>query len=189
MFNTRLTFAIVFVSLLTGCSSMPTEIALGSKVYSAQNAGLVVGALIEGGPYGTWLEFREINTDKNYGWGAKDYYSAWLPAGEYEVQALGSRRGVMGPYSSPLRFNVKQGEINYLGEMVYDCQSPARPTALYGVQSCGFLAMGKCSVPHPTAGVCVVNRQEQTIRTFLKKHPDHADMPVRSSVMSMHVER
>jgi Holliday junction resolvase-like predicted endonuclease len=35
----------------------------------------------------------------------------------------------------------------------------------------------------------VVNRQEQTIRTFLKKHPDHADMPVRSSVMSMHVER
>lgn len=184
MLKSRQALAIAFTGLLAGCSSMPAEMALDSKVYSAQNAGLVVGALIEGGPYGTWLEFHDINTGKDYGWGAKNYYSAWLPAGEYEVKALGSRRGVMGPYSTPLRFNVKQGEINYLGEMVYDCQSPARPTALYGVQNCGFLALGTCSIPNASAGICVVNRQAQAIRAFLKKNPDHAHMPVRTSVMS-----
>lgn len=186
MLKVRLFLVIFFAGLQVGCSSMPADMTLDSKEYSAQNAGLVVGALIEGGPYGTWLEFRDINTDKSYGWGAKDYYSAWLPDGDYEVRELGARRGVMGAYSGSLRFTVKRGHINYLGEMVYSCPPPARPAALYGVKSCGFLALGKCSVPSPTESICIVDRQEQAIRSFLKKHPEYLDMPVRSSVMAKH---
>ncbi|WP_231570157.1 MULTISPECIES: hypothetical protein [Pseudomonas] len=162
---------------------MPEEMGLDSKVYSEKNAGLVVGAMVNSGPYGTWLEFRNIKTDKRFGWGAKDYYSVWLPAGEYEVSSLGSRRGVMDPYSSPLRFSVAQGQLNYVGELVYGCPSESRPAALYGVRNCGLLALGSCSVPSPSVGVCTVDRQQQTLRRFLKMHPEFADMPVRSAVM------
>lgn len=128
--------------------------------------------------------FRDIKTGKTYGWGAKDYYSAWLPAGQYEVSALGSRRGVMGPYQAPLRFDVVQGQINYLGEMVYGCSASTRPEALYGVKSCGFLALGTCSVPSPTVGVCIVDRQAQAVRSFLRKNPERSTLPVRSSLMA-----
>ncbi|MGE8496073.1 MAG: hypothetical protein ACN6O6_01085 [Pseudomonas sp.] len=175
--------AICLAGALAGCASMPEEMALDSTVHSEANAGLVVGALIEGGPYGTWLEFRDINTGKTYGWGAKNYYSAWLPAGEYEVSSLGSRRGVMGPYLKPLRFSVTQGQINYLGELVYGCPSSSRPDAVYGVKNCGFLALGSCSVPSPDVSICIVNRQEQAVRSFLLKNPDRADLPVRASLM------
>lgn len=176
--------AICLVGAMAGCSTMPEEMAVNSTVQSEANAGLVVGALIQGGPYGTWLEFRDIKTGKTYGWGAKDYYSAWLPAGQYEVSALGSRRGVMGPYQAPLRFDVVQGQINYLGEMVYGCSASSRPEALYGVKNCGFLALGTCSVPSPTVGVCIVDRQAQAVRSFLRKNPERSTLPVRSSLMA-----
>lgn len=88
-------------ALMSACSALPPEMALDSKVYSTENAGLVLGSLIEGGPYGTWISFRNVNSGKTYGWAPKDYYSAWLPAGTYEVNDLGSRRGLMGPYSKP----------------------------------------------------------------------------------------
>ena len=184
MFKMRLCLVVCLSVLITGCSSMPAEVALDSKAYSAENAGLVVGALIEGGPYGTWLEFRDVNTAKTYGWAAKDYYSAWLPAGVYEVSRLGSRRGAMAAYSKPLRISVKQGYINYLGEMTYGCPLLAQPEALYGVMSCGFLALGRCSVPSPSAGICIADRQQQAIRHFLKTHPEYAEMSVHSSVLS-----
>lgn len=176
--------AIGLIGLMAGCSQMPTEMALDSTTYNAQNAGLVVGALIEGGPYGTYLEFQDINSHKTYGWGPKDDYSAWLPAGEYEVTRLGHRRGVMGPYSSPLRFTVNQGKLNYLGEMVYDCSSVAQPVAVYGVMNCGFLALGECTVPRASVNVCVVDRQDQAIKHFLQQHPEQSRLPVQSAVMS-----
>lgn len=175
-----------FIGLMAGCQSMPKEMALDSKVSSAQRAGLVVGALLDTdrGAFGTWLEFRDTRTGQTYGWAVQDYYSAWLPAGEYEVFKLGARGGAMGAFTNPLRFSVKQGDINYLGEMLYDCPQEARPSALYGVIRCGFLALGSCSVPSPNASVCVVDRQDQAIRSFLRKNPKYTDMPVRSSLMS-----
>ncbi|AHZ77140.1 hypothetical protein DW66_2629 [Pseudomonas putida] len=145
----------------------------------------MIGALIGGGPYGTYLEFQDINSHKTYGWGPKDDYSAWLPAGEYEVTRLGHRRGVMGPYSSPLRFTVNQGKLNYLGEMVYDCSSVAQPVALYGVMNCGFLALDECTVPHATVNVCVVDRQGQAIKHFMQQHPEQSRLPVQNAVMSL----
>ncbi|KTB84833.1 hypothetical protein AO070_01495 [Pseudomonas syringae pv. syringae PD2766] len=175
--------AVFLAGLIAGCSSMPAEMALDSKTYSAQNAGLIAGALIKGGDFGTWFELRDINTGKTYGWAAKDYYSAWLPAGEYELYRLGSRRGVMGAYGRPLRFTVKQGELNYVGELVYGCSLDARPTALYGAMSCGLLALGECSVPYPSVSICMVDRQEQAVKSFMKKNPEYVNMPVRSSVM------
>ncbi|WP_024656852.1 hypothetical protein N027_06200 [Pseudomonas syringae USA007] len=176
--------AVFLAGLMAGCSSMPPDMALGSKTYSAQNAGLIVGALIEGGDGGTWFELRDINTGKTYGWAARDYYSAWLPAGEYELYRLGSRRGVIGAYASPLHFSVKQGELNYLGELVYGCSLDARPTALYGAMYCGLLALGECSVSSPSVSICVVDRQEQAVKSFLKKNPEFLNMPVSSSVMA-----
>lgn len=176
--------AIFSFGVLVGCSSMPPEMELDSKVYSGQNAGIVVGALIEGGPYGTWLEFRQTETGQSFGWGAKDYFSAWLPAGDYEVHTLGSRRGVMAAYSKPLRFTVRKGHINYLGEMVYDCQMASRLSALYGVKSCGALALGECSVPVPTMKICVVDRKEQAVLNFRKRYPDYSSLPIASSVMA-----
>lgn len=176
--------AIGLTALLTGCSSMPEDIALNSSVHNAQNAGLVVGTLLEGGPYGTYLEFRDIKSDKTYGWAPKDDYSAWLPAGEYEVSRLGNRRAVMGAYSRPLRFSVTKGQINYLGEVVYDCSSVAQPVALYGVMDCGFLALANCTVPRPSVNICVVDRQDQAISHFLQQHPEQAVLPVHNAVMS-----
>lgn len=179
----RKILAISLIGMLGGCATMPDEIKLDSTVYSAQNAGLVVGAMADSGPYGTWIEFLNLDTGKSFGWGVQDYYSAWLPPGSYEVHSMGSRRGVMGPYSRPLRFSVKPGVINYLGEMTYGCSARAQPEALYGVKSCGFLALFTCSVPSPTVGLCVEDRQEQGVRNFLKKNPEYATLPVRSSVM------
>jgi hypothetical protein len=184
MFKMHLFLVLCLSVLISGCSPMPAEITLNSKAHSAENAGLIVGALIEGGPYGTWIEFRDVNTAKTYGWGAKNYYSAWLPAGVYEVSRLGSRSGVMAAYTKPLRINVKQGYINYLGEMAYDCPLLAQPEALYGVMSCGLLALGSCSVPSPSVGICIVDRQELTIILFLIRHPEYAQMNVHSSVLS-----
>jgi hypothetical protein len=184
MLNTRSSVAALCMVLLGGCASMPAEMVLDPKVHPPQG-GVVVGALINGGPYGTWLEFRDTRTGKSFGWGPKDYYSAWLPAGEYEVQGLGSRQGLMGAYSQPLRFTVKDGAINYLGEMAYDCPPSARPAALYGVQDCGFLAMFSCSVPRASAGICVVDRQDQALKNFLARFPRYAGMPIHTSLMSM----
>lgn len=185
MFKTYPIVAIGLAGLLAGCAPMPTSMALDSTVYNAQNAGLVVGELLEGAPYGTFLKFRDTNTGKTYGWSAQDDYSAWLPAGEYEVSRLGHRRGVMGAYSKPLRFSVKQGQINYLGEMVYGCPALAQPAAVYGVINCGFLAMGECTVPGPTINVCVLDRQDQALKRFLQQHPERASLPVRNAVMSI----
>ncbi|NVZ71754.1 hypothetical protein [Pseudomonas costantinii] len=175
---------IAVTALVSGCSSLPPEMALDSKVYSVENAGIVLGALVDGGPYGTWLSFRDVDTGKEYGWGPKDYYSAWLPAGTYEMTDLGSRRGVMGPYSKPLRFTVTKGQINYLGEMTYGCPLAAHPAALYGVKNCGVLALATCTVDYPSIGVCVVDRQEQSVRTFVKQYPQFSELPVKPAVMS-----
>lgn len=57
MFGSRNIFAIGLIGLLAGCSSMPAEMALNSPVYNAQNAGLVVGALLEGAPTEPTLSF------------------------------------------------------------------------------------------------------------------------------------
>jgi hypothetical protein len=102
----------------------------------------------------------------------------------YEVSDLGSRRGVMGPYSKPLRFTVTTGQINYVGEMTYGCPLAARPAAIYGVKNCGFLALATCTVDYPSIGICVVDRQEQSLRTFVKQHPQFSQLPVKSAVMS-----
>ncbi|HWD33223.1 MAG TPA: hypothetical protein VG536_16695 [Pseudomonas sp.] len=171
------------VLLAAGCAQMPAEMALDSRVYSADNAGVVVGALLNAGPYGTWLEFRNVHTGKSFGWGAKDYYSAWLPAGDYEVSSLGSRSGTLGAFGDPLRFTVQQGKINYLGELVNGCPYPAAPTALYGLKDCGPLALGTCSVPRSSVGLCVVDRQKQSLRTFLKQHPRYTVLPVHAALM------
>ncbi|RZI73410.1 MAG: hypothetical protein EOP13_12010 [Pseudomonas sp.] len=186
MLGSQHILALGLTASLMGCSSLPEDIALNSPVYNAQNAGLVVGTLIEGGPYGTYLEFRDIKSDKIFGWGPKDDYSAWLPAGDYEVSRLGNRRGVMGPYYKSLRFSVAKGQINYLGEMVYDCSEVARPAAVYGVMDCGFLALGQCTVPRPSVNICVVDREAQAIGYFLHQHPEHAALPVHNAVMSRH---
>ena len=183
MFSIRRFLIVSVAGLVTGCSSMPEEIRLDSKVYSEENAGLVVGAMVNSGPYGTWLEFHNLKTDQRFGWGAKDYYSAWLPEGDYEVSSLGSRRGVMGPYSKPLRFTVTKGQLNYLGEMVYGCRSESHPAALYGLKRCGPLALGSCSVPSPDIGVCIVDRQQQALRSFLKKHPERSGLATRPAIM------
>lgn len=183
MFRSRHILAFGLIGLLAGCSTLPKDNALNSSVYNAQNAGLVVGTLIEGGPYGTYLEFRDIKGGKTYGWGPKDDYSAWLPAGDYEVSRLGHRRGVMGAYSKPLRFSVTNGQINYLGEMVYGCSDVAQPVAVYGVMYCGFLALAECTVPSPSVNICVVDRQDQAIKRFLQQHPEYAPLPVHEAVM------
>lgn len=177
-------FAISLIGSLVGCSSLPAEMALNSPVYDEKNAGLVVGALLEGGPCGTYLEFRDTKSNQTYGWGPKDDYAAWLPAGDYEVSGLGNRQGLMGAYSKPSRFTVTQGQLNYLGEMVYGCSAVAQPVAVYGVKNCGFLALGECSVPRPSVNVCVVDRQDQAIRHFLQEHPERQALPVHNAVMS-----
>jgi len=184
MLYSRYIVATGLAGVLAGCSSLPPEMALDSPVYNAKNAGLVVGTLIEGGPYGTYLEFRDNKTDKTYGWGPKDDYSAWLPAGDYEVSRLGHRRGVMGAYSKPLRFTVTQGQINYLGELVYGCSSVSQPAAVYGVMNCGLLAPGTCTVPSPSINVCVVDRQDQAIKHFVQQHPEQSQLAVHSALMS-----
>ena len=183
MFKVRQLVVVWFVALLAGCAAVPPEIALDSKVYSAENAGLVVGSFVQAGPYGTWMDFRNVNTGKQYGWGAKDYYSVWLPSGDYEVDQLGARQGVMGAYSAPLRFTVKAGEINYLGELVYGCPPSPRPTALYGVRNCGLLALGTCTVPFASEAICIVDREEQAVKRFLKSNPAFSNMTTRSSLM------
>lgn len=71
---------------------MPAEMSLDSSPRSARDAGLIVGSLVDSGPYGTWIGFRHLQTGQVMGWGAKDLYSAWLPAGDYEVQEMGSPR-------------------------------------------------------------------------------------------------
>ncbi|OLS62694.1 hypothetical protein [Pseudomonas putida] len=173
------------VLLIASCAQMPEEMALDSKVYSANNAGLVTGALADTGPYGTWLEFRDVRTGKSFGWAAKGYYSAWLPAGDYEVSGLGSRAGALGAFGDPLRFTVEQGKVNYLGELVNGCPYPAVPTARYGLKNCGALALGTCSVPRPSIGLCVVDRQKQAMRVFLKEHPGYTGLPVRTALMGV----
>lgn len=168
---------------LAGCAQLPEEMALTSKTYSAQNAGLVVGALVSDGPYGTWLQFSDINTGKTYGWGAKDYYSVWLPAGDYQVSELGARRGVMGPFAAPLRFRVQNGVINYVGELVYGCPRYPAPTAYYGVKNCGLLALATCTVPNADVGMCVVDRQPQALKRFLRANPAYTNMPINPALM------
>ncbi|MDU8498113.1 hypothetical protein RYB01_02830 [Pseudomonas syringae] len=175
--------AVLLAGLMAGCSSIPSETALNSTTYSAQNAGLIVGALVNGEGYGTWFELRNTDTGKTYGWAARDYYSAWLPAGNYELQRLGGRRGVLGAYARPLHFSVKQGALNYLGELVYDCPLDAWPSTQYGPVNCGFLALGECSVPYSSVKTCMVDRQEQAVRSFIRKNPEYSNMPVRSAVM------
>jgi hypothetical protein len=71
MTNLTGVFAITLAGLLAGCSPMPASLALDSPVYNAQNAGLVTGTLIGGGPYGTYLEFRNMTRNQVYGWGAR----------------------------------------------------------------------------------------------------------------------
>lgn len=172
------------LALLVGCAPMPAEMSLDSSPRSARDAGLIVGSLVDGGPYGTWIGFRHLQTGQAMGWGAKDLYSAWLPAGDYEVQEMGSRRGTMGPFGAPLRFTVKQGEINYLGELLYNCPEPIESAARYGVMQCGLFALGTCKVTYASARICIVNRQESALRSFLKEHPEHSALPVRSALMS-----
>ncbi|WP_024694854.1 hypothetical protein [Pseudomonas syringae] len=184
MLNPYHLVAIGLAGLLAGCATMPTAMTLDSTVYNVHNAGVVVGALIEGGPYGTYLEFRDTRSGKTYGWGARDDYSAWLPAGEYEVSRLGHRRGVMGAFSKPLRFTVNQGQLNYLGELVYGCSSIELPTAVYGVMDCGLLALGECTVPRGSINVCVVDRQLPALKHFLRQHPELASLPVHNAIMS-----
>ncbi|MDZ5602766.1 hypothetical protein SJI00_08270 [Pseudomonas sp. RP23018S] len=175
--------ALVAIGLLTGCASLPAEMAVDSPLYNQNNAGLVVGSLSDGGPYGTFLEFRNKATGDVRGWGPKDDYAAWLPAGDYEVTQLGHRRGTMGPYSHALQFTVKKGQINYVGEMVYGCSDLAQPTAVYGVKYCGLLALGTCEVTSPDVNVCVVDRQQQAIKYFLRQHPQQSSLTVRSALM------
>ncbi|WP_245586752.1 hypothetical protein [Pseudomonas cremoricolorata] len=175
--------ALGYIGLLASCATLPPEMALESTKYNQDNAGLVVGSLTGGGPYGTFLQLRNIASGELHGWGQKDDYAAWLPAGEYEVSRLGSRRGSMGPYSQPLRFSVKQGQINYVGEMVYGCSRYGQPAAVYGVLDCGLLALGTCDVPNPSVNICVVDRQSQALDYFQQQHPQQPVLSVRSALM------
>lgn len=169
--------------VIASCASVPSEIALGSRVYNAGNAGLAVGSLVGGGPYGTWLEFREVESGKSYGWGVKDEYAVWLPPGKYEVYKLGARQGVMGAFSAPLTFSIEVGAINYLGELVYGCPAVLRPEALYGVMDCGFLAAGQCTVPAPSEGICIADKQTQAVDHLLGKTPSLSAMDIRYAAM------
>ena len=90
----------------------------------------------------------------------------------------------MGAYSKPLSFTVTQGQLNYLGEMVYGCSAIAEPVAVYGVMNCGFLALGECTVPSPSVNICVVDRQDQTIAHFLQQHGEYEALPVHNAMMS-----
>jgi hypothetical protein len=115
--------------------------------------------------------------------GGEENYSAWLPAGEYEVSRLGNRQGVMAAYSKSLRFSVAQGRLNYLGEVVYDCSYAADTVVFYGVIDCGILALGRCIVPRPSVNVCVVDRQHQTVDYFLRQHSEYSNLPIKNALM------
>lgn len=173
----------VLTFVIASCASVPSEIDLDSQVYNAENAGLAVGSLTGSGPYGTWLEFREVESGKSYGWGAKDDYAVWLPPGKYEVYKLGARQGVMGAFSAPLTFSLEVGAVNYLGELVYGCPAVLRPEAMYGVMDCGFLAAGNCTVPAPSEAICIVDRQIQAVDHLFKKTPALSVMNIRPAVM------
>lgn len=182
-FRTSLSLASS-VLLATACSNNPPPAnALGSAVYSQANAGLVLGAIARGGPYGTGISFKHLPTGQLFSWSIKDYYSAWLPAGEYEVESLGSRAGSLGPYDKSLHFTVKQGQLNYVGELGYGCAYKASPAAEYGVRYCGLLGLGSCSVSYPHMPLCVTDRAAVSVRNFIGLHPQYADLPVTTALM------
>lgn len=174
----------VTAMMLAGCASGPLhQPSTKSGAYGPSNAGLVVGRIRDGELFGTFIEFKAVTTGVRYPYRFAKDYSMWLPEGEYLVNGIGNRAGVLGPFERPLGFQVKTGQIAYVGTIYYGCSQRSRNIAWYGIKRCGFLALSECTVPVAHVPMCVIDEQDQTIKAFQDQQPEVAALPVESYLM------
>jgi hypothetical protein len=132
---------------------------------------------------GTAIVFKGVTSDVNVLYKGATDFSLWLPEGLYEVSGIGSGAGLLGPFREPFRFRVTKGEIVYVGTISYGCVQHSERSKWYGLMNCGLLAMMKCSVPNPTIPMCVTDKKDGIIESFLGENPTFSSLRVNSDIM------
>jgi hypothetical protein len=169
---------------LASCASgPPKENAVKSKVYDLSNAGMIVGRITSGGRFGTGVTFKAVATGLTFTYTGAADFSMWLPEGEYEISGIGSTAGSLGPFKRPLTFRAEKGRVAYVGTISYGCRRPSPAKVWYGLQNCGLLALGECTVAAADIPMCVFDDQREVMGSFQAQHPELASVPVTSAVM------
>jgi hypothetical protein len=173
----------IIALVVTACAGPPKQYAIKSETYGLSNAGLVVGRIRDDSLFGKAIDFKNSTTGASFTYSGAAEFSMWLPEGDYEVSSIGSRGGSLGPFQKPLTFHVKKGVIAYVGTISYGCTQRSPAMKWYGLQNCGLLALGTCTVASAQVPMCVLDDNPQSIKSFLEQHAEFASVTVDSALM------
>ena len=70
--------------------------------------------------YGVGISFKNIETNKSFGFGEANYFFLKLPAGTYELLSLGTTAGPIMHKDRGFVFTLKPNEVRYVGAVVGD---------------------------------------------------------------------
>lgn len=174
---------VAIVLVLSACAGPPTKNAPNSQVLTAKNAGLVVGSIKNGGLLGTGFTVVNTDTGESILYKGATEFTLWLPRGKYFLASVGTRAGSIGPYAAPLKFEVREGVINYVGALSFGCSATSIAGRWYGLQNCGFLALSECTVASAQVEMCVGDEARQAVQTLIKEYPEFSNLPKSNQLM------
>ena len=129
---------LVLLTLVVGCSwasqmSYKGRACLGLKkenlvlndVLSLKDAGIVLGRVVRENVTGGFADyidrlviFKNLNTGQEFSYYDGDYFFMKLAEGQYEIIGFESKSGIaFRPVSDGFKFNVRNGEITYIGNI------------------------------------------------------------------------
>ena len=206
---------VLFIFWACGCASMlpdvnPEQYSVQSRKSNLPDVGIVFGqvtrqefvginALIFANRdvgEGPGIGIRKLNDTKIISYYAARNFSFKLPEGEYELYSVGTPEGSLVSGSTPFRFQVKAGEISYIGSMVsnrdikrhYETLNIDPDSSLAKKQILAYRQFGLYrdfwgQIVSPFVDFYIIDRRDEAVQSFLKRFPQFEGRNIRTEFL------
>ncbi len=124
-----LIISLALLSIVVGCSA-PKRFAMDSDHLTLNNSGIVFGRVTNQRFYGLFmydaesagrnLYIKNKETGESFTNILAHYFEMRLPEGTYQIMMMGTVKGWIIPRTEPFEFNIRNGEVKYIGSIVAD---------------------------------------------------------------------
>ena len=154
----RLLTIAIYCCILVGCSTpSPNVIKTNPAAVDLSRGALVIGRSLAhqgeewNGVKGLklWLLNKDTNeifetTKGEIGYSNSEYFSIWLPPGNYDLTAIFTYNAVIAPTNVPLSISVNSGEIVYAGTITHTLEPRSDIARLGKISTIGQYGEFRC---------------------------------------------
>jgi hypothetical protein len=188
---------IALLSIGIACGA-PKRFAVDSNQLTLSNSGIVFGratnqrfyglGMYNAESFGRSLGIKNKNTGESFTYTSAHYFEMRLPEGTYQIVKMSTVKGGIIPRTEPFEFNIRNGEIKYIGSIVADrdlarhlkkisVHTPILGVHVFSVkdygerETRGLLLKETGRAREPFFTFFIINESEDVIAEFNRKYP------------------